>query len=187
MKLENQKKLVEALGCSTYSVDMVNGEISYLPPGGGGSCVVKGSLTKSGYVQHKIFKGRGKGRAVLVYWHDLVWIMINGLYPEDQRVSFKDGNLSNRVPGNLMLVKRRNRPKIGQYRRIRHDDIIDIKFYLRGKNVQASKIAKELGLSPASVARTIRKLKKGEKLKYELSNDIPNLNNKVLFGENKEL
>jgi hypothetical protein len=170
MNKEKQIKLIERLSLGRYKV--VNGVVYSFDK------ALTGKVVDDKYMYFKIYGGRGVGAPMYVYGHDLAWISSFGIIPPGKRVAFKDGNRMNFRLENLELVSTRSGMKFGN-RRIRHDDIWSIKFYLKGGERNASKIAKELQLGEQAVRYTIKKLEAGEPLKYEDSDTVTSCNNKM--------
>lgn len=171
MKIEKQKIVLEILSTGRYKE--INGEIySYrkkdwfkLSP----------NKLKTGYQQVKIFNGKrsGKGLSAVVYVHQLVYLLNNGLYQDGFEIDHINRNrLDNRI-NNLKAVSTRannanrtNPIKIGSYKPIRSNEIKLIRSML-DLNMSHSKIANELNLNRLAVRYISNKIKNNQPLKYE--------------------
>ena len=145
-------------------------------------CSTRGGVTKplsptvlsTGYKQHIIFNGkRGKdGIRAVVYAHQLVYMMHNGMYDETYEIDHINRDRSDNRIENLRAVSKgvnrsnRQARTVGEIKVIRHDEIQLIKeLYKSGMSLAA--IARELDLNRLSVRYTIKKIENGEEFKYE--------------------
>lgn len=179
MKKEKQELLLEILGNGRYRVNRELGVIeSFI---GGVWRELKGLVLPSGYKQHILFLGRGKGSKVIVYAHIGVYIGVNGVYEEGLVINHKDLNKLNNRPENLEAVSNKdnvnhsyeNNKIIKEGQRytslIRYEQIEAIKkLLIDNPNWSKARVARHLGLNRIPVTRVINKIKNGEELKFEV-------------------
>lgn len=138
----------------------------------------------SGYYQFRLNVG---GERIIVLAHNLVWLVAFGTFGADKKVTFKDRDRGNFRLDNLVLVDRKFKVVRGVVRRIRHDQIESIKFYLRAGESNPSKIARELNLNRSSVFRTIKKIQGGEPLRYQDGDHVPSPKNMINLRKDETL
>ena len=176
MKIEKQKAVLEILNNNKYKVCLETGLILSYRAAKKEFIEVKPNLLPTGYKQYSLFLGRFKKEKQIVYGHQLVWITANGLYDETKQLNHIDFNKGNNCLTNLELITPQanvlhsvpNRVYTKQgFRTIRAKEIIDIKELLSNNINNQSEIARRLNLNRLSVRYIIKKIEKGEQLKYQ--------------------
>ncbi len=129
----------------------------------------------TGYYQVSIFNGirNGKGLKAVVYVHQLVYLIHNGLYPNKYEIDHIDRNRTNNNISNLRAVNtamnaanKESKRESFTIKTIRSEEIKQIK-ELVDLGMNQSAIARQLGLNRLSVRYTINKINAGLNLKYE--------------------
>lgn len=189
MERSKQELVLRILGNGKYAVDFVRGVLMSYKKGRGVWEDLKPNVLPSGYKQHVIHLGRGKGVKCVVYLHILVYLYQNGIYDEDLVIGFKDMDKGNCAFDNLEAMSigddlsngvDYSRSPSGYVSLIRYEEIVKIKALLcEHPNWSKAKVARELGLNRIPVSRVINKIKRGEVLKYEVPGPYKSPNAKV--------
>lgn len=147
-----------------YSIRKAKGEYVELKP----------NKLPTGYQQVILFNGRrgSEGIKQVVYVHQLVWIMHNGVYDPDLEIDHinrvrHDNRIENlRAVTTAKNYENSTRERSGKQNNIRSEEISKIR-QLVDDGLSQSAIARTLGLKRLAVRYIVNKIKNGESLKYE--------------------
>jgi hypothetical protein len=171
MKKTKQRQLLQCLKTGRYRV---NADLGIIESRVGGVWIVKkGCKLPTGYIQHILFRGRGKGKGIPFYEHIVVFMSVYGLYDVGLVVEHINKNRSDNRLSNLQLISpsenKLRSPSMcysSDLRLIRSAEIADIR-RLMALGMSKSAIARELNLNRLSVLYIINRINKNLPLKYE--------------------
>lgn len=177
MKKEKQTLIHECFYAGRYSIE---GENLYTTNLQGVKKLIKGTTLPTGYKQHNLFnRKRGKkAKMVRAYFHHIVYLCRHPVraeyYPETWVIDHIDRNCRNNDIRNLcampVYLNTQNTTQVDKYangiRTIRGNEIAEIRM-LHSEGLSQSAIARQLNLNRLSVRRTVKKIERGEELKYE--------------------
>lgn len=171
MRTDKQQIVMSILRSGIYEIDAVNGLVYAHRKRG--KVLLKCNMLPSEYQQLTLFAGRGTGIKVILYLHQLVYLVWYGMYDPEMEISHEDNNKLNCGIYNLALKtpsqNQLNSPRsfyTCKLRLIRSKEIEQIRaLYSRG--MSQSKVAKTLDLNRLSVRYIIKRIEAGLPLKYE--------------------
>lgn len=171
MKIEKQQVVMSILRSGIYEIDAVNGLVYAHRKRG--KVLLKCNMLPSEYQQITLFAGRGTGIKVILYLHQLVYLVWHGMYDPEMEVSHEDNNKLNCGIYNLALKtpsqNQLNSPRsfyTCKIRPIRSAEITQIRT-LHAQGMSQNKIANTLDLNRLSVRYIIKRIEAGLTLKYE--------------------
>lgn len=134
---------------------------------------VTGNKLKYGYNQVTLYAGRGKKEKINVYLHVLVWIVTYGTFDgEKLKVKHKNGIIGLNAANNLYLDGDvEDGGSVIKYvpRKIKEKEIEDIKALVIA-GMGPSAIAQKLNLNVDRVGYAVRKIKKGDLMRFDERN-----------------
>lgn len=169
MDTVKQQQVIECLNNSRYKVNIYTGDIFFYSVAKA-QWKIKQPVIIKGYKQYQLFKGRGKGKGIVAYGHNIVWLSKNGLFAPEMVIDHKNNNPGDNRICNLQLMTASNNkkksPTFNHYQtRVKGDQLKEL-LRLSDSIINYCELSRITGIRRTTLMYLVKHHRAGDKLRY---------------------